>query len=74
MKINCPNCGWSYYKILYSASTAAYYPPVYKNGVNVNPDGNITTTMCECANCKEYFSYQRQYGKVISVERVKNND
>lgn len=57
--IRCPHCGESYYTENYSSCTAVYYPPIYKNGVNINPDRNITTTHCTCMNCGKEFSYQR---------------
>lgn len=63
-KIECPKCGESYYIDRYSTRTAMYYPPVWKDGVNVNPDGNITTHVCECLNCGNSFSYQERYGDV----------
>ena len=43
------------------------YPPIYKDGVNVNPDGNETTTTCTCLNCRHNFVYQEQYGKVKEI-------
>lgn len=55
-KISCPHCGESYYRENYSTSTALYYPPVYKNGVNVNPDRNAVTIHCTCMNCGKDFS------------------
>lgn len=56
--ITCPHCGESYYQENYSTRTAVYYPPIYKNGVNINPDQNTTTTCCHCLNCGKDFSYQ----------------
>ena len=55
--IKCPKCGESYYQELYSSCTCVYYPPIYKDGVNINPDRNKTTTHCKCINCGENFSY-----------------
>lgn len=52
----CPHCGASYYTEIYSTSTAVYYPPIYKNGVNTNPNQNQTTTLCECRACGKRFS------------------
>ena len=51
----CPHCGESYYTELYSTSTAVYYPPIYKDGVNINPDMNKSTTHYECLNCQKEF-------------------
>jgi hypothetical protein len=52
----CPHCGASYYTELYSTSTAVSYPRTYKNGVNINPDRNQTTTLYECLACRQKFS------------------
>lgn len=57
--IRCPHCSESYYMINNSECTAVYYPPIYKDGVNINPDRNITTTHCTCMNCGKEFSYKR---------------
>ena len=62
--ITCPVCGGSYYIEMYNASTAVYYPPVYKNGVNINPDMNETTTCCECMNCHTVFYYATKGGEL----------
>ena len=51
----CPHCGESYYMEGHSVTTAAYYPPVYKDGVNINPDKNTTTTYCTCLACGKDF-------------------
>ena len=51
----CPRCGESYYEEMWSTSTAVYYPPIYKDGVNINPDRNKTTTHCRCLNCNTDF-------------------
>lgn len=64
--IKCPKCGENYYKEYYSTRTAMYYPPIYKDGININLDGNITTKVCQCMNCDEVFSFQVQYGKVLN--------
>lgn len=58
--IKCPHCGESYYMEHYSTTTAVYYPPIWKNGVNVNPDRNTTTTYCTCMNCHKDFSYSNK--------------
>lgn len=47
----CPKCGKCYYTIGMSYSTCAYYPPIIKNGVNINPDRNIHTTEYHCLEC-----------------------
>ena len=55
----CPHCGESYYKENYSTSTCVYYPPIYKDGININPDRNVNTTYCTCMNCGKEFSFTR---------------
>ena len=54
----CPNCGASYYMENYSTTTAMYYPPIYKDGVNINPNRNATTTHCTCMNCGRMFGFK----------------
>lgn len=54
----CPYCGESYYYEKYSTTTCLYCPPIYKDGVNINPDHNTTTTHCYCLNCGREFSYK----------------
>jgi hypothetical protein len=50
--------------------TAMYYPPIYdENGVNTNPDGNITTTYYTCLNCNKMYTAQYRYGELIKNEK-----
>ena len=63
--IECPKCGKSYYREEYTTCTAMYYPPIYKDGVNINPDRNISTTVCSCLECGNVFSYQMRGGELI---------
>lgn len=54
--IKCPYCNASKYMEGNSFSTACYYPPIYENGVNINPDKNKTTTVCRCLECGKEFT------------------
>lgn len=56
--IKCPHCGDSHYSELYSLSTMAYYPLVYKDGVMVNTGRNAETHTCQCMSCGNRFTYQ----------------
>jgi hypothetical protein len=39
-----------------STVSAAYYPPVYdKNGINVNPSRNTSTTKYNCQVCGKHW-------------------
>lgn len=51
----CPYCSESYYAMGPTISTLLYYVPIYKDGVNINPDRNTHTTQCQCLNCNQYF-------------------
>lgn len=51
----CPHCGESYFTEVYSMSTAVYHPPIWKDGVNINPDRNERTTHCRCLKCNKEF-------------------
>lgn len=55
----CPHCGESYYMENYSTTTCVYYPPIYKDGININPDKNTTTVHCTCMNCGKDFSFTK---------------
>ena len=52
----CPYCGDDFYRYDYSESTMVYYPPIYKNGINVNPDQNKKTSYYTCFNCGKRFT------------------
>ena len=71
--IICPHCGASHYSESYSSCTAVYYPPIWKNGVNVNPDMNITTTRAHCYECNYDFIIKYQNGKVWTEEGKYNS-
>ena len=62
----CPNCHKSYYQLGITKSTAMYFPPVYKDGVNINPDRNYHTTECLCLNCNHYFTVQDRGGEDVT--------
>ena len=47
----CPHCGASHYTPGVSYTTAVYYPPIYKDGVNINAGKNSTTTQYHCLAC-----------------------
>ena len=52
-----------------STTTAMYYEPIYdKNGKNLNPDGNITTTKVSCAVCHRQWVSSTQYGETKYTE------
>ena len=49
----CPKCNKSYYSIGTSSRTLMYFQPIIKDGVNINPDRNVTTTEYHCEECGE---------------------
>lgn len=50
-----------------SASTATYYPPVYNaQGVNINPDMNITSHHRRCLSCGKGWTERWQNGTRLS--------
>ena len=68
----CPYCGKSHYSCEGVTTTAMYYVPVYKDGVNVNPDGNITTYRCKCMECGTEFCIEVRYGEIIGTRITKS--
>lgn len=65
--ILCPHCGKSNYMVRYTTTTAMYFPIIMKDGVNVNPDRNISTTHCQCMSCSTFFSYEECGGELVSI-------
>ena len=67
--LKCPKCN-SIGPLNQGASmtTTVYYPPVWENGVNINPDGNITRTEFICEKCGCKFSARFKHGKCISIK------
>ena len=51
------------------STTLAYYPPIYdKNGVNINPDKNITTSILECLTCGKMWKCKTQLDEPTYIE------
>lgn len=52
-----------------SMTTAMYFTPIYdKNGVNTNPDGNITSSKVSCVTCHRKWHTSTQYGETTYEE------
>lgn len=67
--LKCPNCdSLGPLSQGMSMRTAVYYPQRIVGGVNVNPDGNITTTKFTCEKCGCDFVAKFQYGECIDVK------
>ena len=67
--LKCPKCNSTGPLIQgVSMTTNVYYPPVWENGVNINPDGNITRTEFICEKCGCKFSARFKHGKCISIK------
>lgn len=47
----CPKCGKSHYSTGPSFTTSLYYPPIYKDGININPNQNKSTITMHCMEC-----------------------
>ena len=58
--IKCPHCDASHYFEKYSVTTCENCPPIYQNGVHLNPHNNTVTTYCYCLNCNKEFSYKNK--------------
>ena len=67
--LKCPKCNSTGPLIQgVSMTTNVYYPPVWENGININPDGNITRTEFICEKCGCKFSARFKHGKCISIK------
>ena len=65
--IRCPRCGESYYAERFGMTTAMYFPIIMKDGVNINPNRNITTVSCQCIACGANFTYQKRGDNIDSI-------
>ena len=54
----CPHCGKSHYAVHYSVSTLVGWTPIYKDGVLMNQNPNVTTTYCNCLNCGQDCNFK----------------
>ena len=70
--VKCPYCNESYFKELSVTRQAAYYPPIYKDGININPDKNKTFTRCHCMNCGKDFTYITKLDELIEIRGDEN--
>lgn len=64
---DCKNCK-NDCKIVYAytASTSLFYIPVFdKDGVNINPDGNVISGSAKCLTCDQEWDFSTQYGNTI---------
>jgi hypothetical protein len=49
--------------------TCSYYQPIYdKKGKNINPDGNIHTSVVTCISCSKSWTAVTRYGKTVFNE------
>ena len=44
------------------STTAAYYEPVYKDGINMNPDSNTSTSTVTCITCGQRWKKTSKLG------------
>lgn len=55
-----------------SLATLVYYPPIYKDGENINPDMNVSTTNFTCVNNGHEFIVKSQHGKDSWIDGYEN--
>lgn len=70
----CPFCGASHYEVRETYKTLMYYEPIYENGVNVNPDRNVTTHDCRCLECGHEFHIRTRYNPILADEQEIEDD
>jgi len=50
-------------------STCSYYQPIYdKDGKNINPNGNIHTSMVCCVTCSKSWTAVTRFGRTVYTE------
>ena len=66
----CPSCGENHFTEGGKFSTLLHYTPMYKDGVNVNPDRNTITLSRNCCNCGDTFRIAGNAYSGWSVSKV----
>ena len=62
------------FTILSETRTCMYFQPIYdKNGVNINPDRNTTTSELNCLSCGKMWVGRTRLGN-STYEEVRNDD
>ena len=51
MNWECPFCGKNHFSDTAGTSTLMYFSPIWKDGVNINPDRNATQFIRTCLVC-----------------------
>lgn len=64
----CPHCGESDYIVMYSTSTAVYYPTHIVNGIVVETGQNKITYECRCMSCGKTFSFVPEWEGIGGYE------
>ena len=68
-KLLAHECNEPLYQAGVMSTTMAYYPPRYdENGVNQNPDRNVTSGTVTCTKCGRSWHISMQYGEETKVE------
>ena len=49
--IKCPDCNSTHFMVGHSYCTLVNYPPIIKDGININPDRNKSVTTYTCFEC-----------------------
>lgn len=56
-----------------ATTTCMYFAPIFdKNGVNLNPDGNITSQMIVCTTCNKKWLSTTRFNETTFEEIIGN--
>ncbi len=67
----CPNCGSDYHSGCdVGMTTTMYFKPIYKGGVNQNPDRNTFTCTIHCHECGRNYRVESIGGEQVSSKEL----
>ena len=68
----CPQCEKNHFSDSGGTTTLMYFPPTFKDGVNINPDRNTTSFNRTCLACGASFSVSGNTSDGWSLRLIKN--
>ena len=68
----CPECRKNHFQESARCTTLAYYQPIYKDGVNINPDRNAISYIRHCLECNSRWLIRGNVHDGYGVSECKN--
>jgi len=70
----CPKCKKNYFRDGVQTTTLMYFPPIFRDSVNINPDRNTISFVRDCLACGSSFSISGNEHKGWDVGIIKKQE